>query len=70
MEWVTVWEGCENVFWSILIVKTTHMQIFRPVQLVVLAIEGKTGFSFEHGIIDLDSSCSKKKKILSDRQVL
>ena len=37
-------EGCENAFWSFLSVKTIHMLIFRPVQLVVQAADGKTGF--------------------------
>ena len=29
---------------SLLSAKSIHLQIFRPVQLVVLAVEGKTGF--------------------------
>ena len=33
-------------FWSLLSVKTVHVQIFRPVQLVVMAAEGMTGFGF------------------------
>ena len=36
--------GLQNAFWSVLGVKTRDVHIFRPVQLVVLAAESKTGF--------------------------
>ena len=36
-------EGCENDFWTLVCVKIMHVQIFGPVEFVVLAVEGKTG---------------------------
>ena len=38
--------GGEIAFWSLFSAKTIDMQIFLPVQPVVLAAEGKTGFGF------------------------
>ena len=34
----------KKAFWSLLGVKNIILQIFRPAQLVVLAVEGKRGF--------------------------
>ena len=36
-------EGCENAFWTLFGVKIMHVQICTPVELVVLAVKGKTG---------------------------
>ena len=44
MEKLQQQEECENAFLLLFSVKTIPLQMFRPVQLVVLAAKGKTGF--------------------------
>ena len=59
IEEVTLTGGLlKNALWSLLSAKTIRMQIFRPVQLVVLAAEGK---NLDRG----SSSTGRAVKILS-----
>ena len=45
IEVVTLMGGLgKMLFWSLPSVKTIPLQMFRPVQLVILAAKGKTGF--------------------------
>ena len=42
-----------KLLWILPGVKNIHLQNFRPMQLVVLAAEGKTGFDFGEFIIEI-----------------
>ena len=41
------WEECENAFWALITANDIHVRIFRPVQLVVRAAKGRTGFGLD-----------------------